>query len=52
MQGERFSLIKKKKVFQKKYTKVGVKKSPRAGMMPARTWGAHAVEMSPTERLT
>ena len=31
--------------------KVGVKKLLRAGMMPARTWGAHAVGMSPTERL-
>ena len=30
--------------------KVGVKKLPRAGMMPARAWGAHAVGMSPTER--
>ena len=28
-----------------------VKKLLRAGMMPARTWGAHAVVMSPTERL-
>ena len=30
---------------------VGVKKLFRAGMMPARTWGVHAVEMSTTERL-
>ena len=30
--------------------KVGVKKLLRAGMMPAMTWGAHAVGMSPTER--
>ena len=37
------------KAFQKNYTKVGVKKLPRA--MPARTWRAHAVVMSPTERL-
>ena len=29
--------------------KVGVKKLLRAGMMPARTCGAHAVGMSPTE---
>ena len=36
--------------FQKNYMKVGVKKLLRAGMMPARTWGAHAVGMSPTER--
>ena len=34
----RFSIIKKKKVFQKDYVKVGVKKLLRAGMMPARTW--------------
>ena len=46
----RFSLIKKNKTFRKDYMKVGVKKLLRAGMMPARTWGAHAVEMSPTER--
>ena len=31
--------------------KVVVKKLLRAGMMPARTGGAHAVGMSPTERL-
>ena len=30
--------------------KVGVKKLLRAGMMPARTWRAHAVGMSPTKR--
>ena len=34
-----------------KYMKVGVKKLLRAGMMPARTCGAHAVGMSPTEVL-
>ena len=34
----RFSIIKKKKAFQKNYMKVGVKKLLRAGMMPARTW--------------
>ena len=45
-----FSVIKKNKVFQKSYMKVGVKKLSRAGMMPARTWGVHAVEMAPTER--
>ena len=31
--------------------KVGDEKLLRAGKMPARTWGAHAVGMSPTERL-
>ena len=31
--------------------KVCVEKLLRAGMMPARTWRAHAVGMSPTERL-
>ena len=46
----RFSLSKKNKAFQKSYMKVGVKKLLRAGMMPARTWGVHAVGMSPTER--
>ena len=29
----------------------GVKKLLRAGMVPARTWGAHAAGMAPTERL-
>ena len=42
----RFSLIKKNKAFQKSYMKVGVKKLLRTGMMPARTWRVHAVEMS------
>ena len=37
-----FSIIKKN-VFQKNCMKVGLKKLLRAGMMPARTWGAHAV---------
>ena len=46
----RFSLTKKNKTFQKSYMLVGVKKLIRAGMMPARTWGVHAMEMSPTER--
>ena len=47
----RFSLIKKNQAFQKSYMRVGVKKLLRAGMMPARTWGVHAVGMAPTERL-
>ena len=47
----RFSIFKKYKAFHKSYMEVGVKKLLRAGMMPARTWGAHAVGMSPTERL-
>ena len=34
----RFSLIQKNKAFQKRYTKVGIKKLLRAGMMPARIW--------------
>ena len=46
----RFSIIKKKKTFRKNYMKMGVKKLLRAGMIPARTWGTHAVGMSPTER--
>ena len=40
----RFSLIKKIKVFQKCYMKVGVKKLPRTGMAPARAWRAHGPE--------
>ena len=36
----RFSIIKKNKVFQKNYMKVGVKKLLRAGMVPARTWSS------------
>ena len=50
MHGEIFLLFKKNKPFQKSYMKVGVKKLLRAGVMPARTWGVDAVEMSPTER--
>ena len=46
----RFSLLKRNEAFQKSYMKVGVKKLLRAGMMPARTWGAHAVEMCLTRR--
>ena len=46
----RFSLIKHNKAFQKSFMKVGVKKLSRAGMVPARTWGVHAVGMAPTER--
>ena len=45
-----FSLIEKSKAFQKNYMKVGVKKLPRTGMMPARTWRVHAVGMAPTEK--
>ena len=47
----RFSLFKKNEAFQTSYMKVGVKKLLRAGMMPARTCGVHAAEMSPTERI-
>ena len=47
----RLSIIEKSKALRKNYMKVGVKKLLRAGMMPARTWGVHAVGMSPTERL-
>ena len=36
----RFSLMKKKKAFQKSCIKVGVNKLQRAGMMPTRTWVA------------
>ena len=46
-----FSIIKKNKSFPKNYMKVVVKKLLRAGMMPARTWRARVVGMSPTERL-
>ena len=45
----RFSLIKKKKAFQKNYMKVGVKKLLRAGLVPARTWRVRAVEQAPAE---
>ena len=37
MQGEVLT-HKEEKAFQKSYMKVVVKKLPRAGMMPARTW--------------
>ena len=46
-----FSIIEKNKAFQENYMKVGVKKLLRAGMMPARTWGAHAVGMSLTDKV-
>ena len=39
------------KAFRKNYMKLGVKKLLRAGVVPARTWGAHAVVMLPTEGL-
>ena len=45
-----FSIIKKNLTFQKNFMKLGVKKLLRAGVMPARTRGAHAVGMSPTKR--
>ena len=44
-----FSLIKKNKAFQKSYMKVWVKNLLRTGMVPARAWRPHAVEMAPTE---
>ena len=46
-----FSTIKKNKAFQKSYMKVGVKKVLRPGMVPVRSWGIHAGEIAPTERL-
>ena len=42
----RFSLVKKNKAFQKNFMKMGVKKLLRAGMVPARTWRVHAVEIA------
>ena len=45
------SLVKKNKAFQKSYTKVGAEMLLRAGMVPARTWGVHAVVIAPAERL-
>ena len=41
--------MKENKAFQKNHTKVGVKKSPRAGMMPAMTWGASIGDGSNTK---
>ena len=46
----RFSLVKKNKVFERSYMKVGVKKLLRAGMVPARTRRVHAVGVVPTDR--
>ena len=46
----RFSPIMHNKVFQKSFMKVEVKMLQRAGVVPARTWRVHAVEMAPTER--
>ena len=45
-----FSLVNKKKAFQKSHMKVGVKMLLRADMMPSRTWRVHAVGMSLAER--
>ena len=42
----RFSFIKKNKAFQKSY----MKNLLMTGMVPARAWRAHAVEMAPTGR--
>ena len=47
----RISIIKKNKAFQKSYMKESVKKLLRGGMMPARAWRVHAVEMAHMERL-
>ena len=47
----RFTIIHKNTASEKSYMKVSVKKLLRAGMVPARTWGVHAVETAPTERL-
>ena len=46
----RFSLIKKKKAFQKSYMKVGVKKLLSTSMEPTSACGAHAVGMASTQR--
>ena len=51
MQSQVFGFYERIKLSRKNYMKAGVKKLLRAGMMPARTWGAHAVGMSPTETL-
>ena len=47
----RFLIIKKNNALQKSYMRVDVKHVLRAGMMPVRTWGVHAVVMASTERL-
>ena len=41
----------RKKSFPKELHEGGVKKLLRAGVVSARTWGVHAVEIAPTERL-
>ena len=46
----RFSIIKKMNAFWKNYMKVGVEKLFRAIMVPARTWGVHAVGIAPTRK--
>ena len=47
----RVSILKKNKVFQKTYMKIGVEKLLRAGMVSARTWRVHAVGMAPAEKV-
>ena len=47
----RFSLIKKNTVSQMCYMKAGVKNLLQAGMVPARTWEAHAVLIAPHRKI-
>ena len=47
----RFSDYQKEQGFLKNYMEVVSRSSCVEALMPARSWGAHAVGMSPTERL-
>ena len=47
----RFSLIKKNRVFQKNYVRIGVGTLLRTGFVLARGLGGQAVGVAPTERL-
>ena len=45
----RFSPVRKNQAFQKSYMKMG--KVLPAGMVPARTWRLHAVEITPNKKI-
>ena len=46
-----FSIIRKNRIFQKKYMRTGVRKLLRPGWVPARAWRGQAVGIAPAERL-
>ena len=47
----RCSLVRRNRIFQKSYMRIGVGKLPRTALVPARAWSRQAVGMALTERL-